>query len=94
MGKGMPAGHMREKIAEPLNILSHGFSLFLDRREELVHGHLDVILVESTEEPSFQVNPRIDGVHMETPKPVKSYPLRVSMNSLVMMASLSITILV
>ena len=44
------------------------------RREELVHGHLDVVLVESREEQSFQVNPRINGVRRETPKLVKGYP--------------------
>ena len=25
--------------------------------------------------PGFQVHPRIDGVHRETPEPVKGYPL-------------------
>ena len=60
---------------ESLNIFSHRFSSFLDHQEELVYGHLGVILVESRGQPSFQVNLRIDGVHRETPKPAKSYLL-------------------
>ena len=40
----------------------------------------------------FQVEPRVDGVYGETPKPVKGYPLRVPMNNLATIASLPITL--
>ena len=65
-------------MAEPLSVLSHGFSSFLNRREELVHGHLGVILVESREESGFQVNTRINGVRRKAPKPAKNYLLESS----------------
>jgi len=45
-------------------------------REELVHGHLGVILVESREKPCFQVNPRIDGAIGKAYKPIKGYPFK------------------
>jgi len=66
----------KRKTAESLNVFPHGFSSFLDRREELVHGHLSIILVESREEPSFQVNRRIDRAAGQTPEPIKGYSLK------------------
>jgi len=49
--------------------------LFFDCREKFVHDYFGNILIESGEEPSFQVKPRINGTLRKTPKPVKSYPL-------------------
>jgi len=74
MGKGMPVGAYKREVAEPLNIIPYRFSFFLDRREELVHGHLEIILIESRNKLDFQVHPRIDGVTWKTPEPVKGYP--------------------
>jgi len=66
---------MRE-IAEFLNVFSHGFSSFLDCREELIHGHLSVILVESRKELSFWVNSKIDGAVGKASELIKGYPLK------------------
>ena len=69
------------EIVDPLNVFSYGFSSFLNRREELVHSHLNVILIESRKKLGFQVNLRIDGAIWKAPKLVKASPLRVPMNS-------------
>ena len=61
---------------KPLNVFPHGFFFFLDHREELVHDHLGVILVESREEPDFQVNLRIDKAPGQALEPIKGYPLK------------------
>ena len=61
---------------ESLNVFPYRFSSFLDRREELVHSHLDVILIESREELDFQVNPIIDGAAGQAPEQIKGYPLK------------------
>jgi len=71
----MQRAHKR-KVVEPLNVFPHRFSSFLDRRDELVHSHLGVILIESREEPGFQVNPKIDGAAGQAPGPIKGYPLK------------------
>ena len=41
------------KIVEPLYIVSDRLSSFQYRREELVHGNLSVILIESREKSAF-----------------------------------------
>ena len=74
-GEGILAGHMR-KIMEPLNVFSYGFFSFLDRQEELVDGHLSIVLVESRKKPGFQVNPRIDGAVGKAPGLIKGYLLK------------------
>ena len=60
-GQWLASGAYEREIVEALNVFPHEFSSFLDRREELIHSYLNVILVESREKLSFQVNPRIDG---------------------------------
>ena len=64
---------VKGEIVEPLNVFSYEFSSFLDHQEELVHSHLVVILIESREEPGFQVNSRIDGAVGNASKPIKDY---------------------
>ena len=64
-----------KKIAKALNVVPYRFSSFLNRLEELVHGHLSVILIESRKEPGFQVHPRIDEVTWKASEPVKGYLL-------------------
>jgi len=44
--------------------------------EELVHGYLDVVLVESRKKSGFQVNSRIDRAIGKAPKPIKGHPLK------------------
>ena len=61
----------KRKVAELLYVIPYRFSSFLDCRKERAHGHLSIILIESTEELGL-----IDGVHGETPEPIKGYPLK------------------
>ena len=87
---GHARGAHEGEIAEPLNVFPRGFSAFLNRREELIHGHLGVILVKSRKESGFQINLRIDGALGKAPELIKGYSLRVPMNSLAMTALLYI----
>jgi len=57
-----------------LNVFPHGFSSFLDRREEFIHNHLGIILIESREEP--EVNPKINGATGQAPELIKGYPFK------------------
>ena len=84
----------KRKIVKSLYIVSYGLSFFLDSGKDFAHGYLSIILIELREEPGFQVNPCFNGVRKETPKLIKGYPVRVAMNSLAMIASLSIILLV
>ena len=77
---------------KPIYVIPYRFSSLLDRQEKFVHGNFGLILVELREEPSFQVNLGINGVIRKTPELVKATPLRVPMNNLAMIASLSITL--
>ena len=45
-------------------------------QQELVHGHIDVIFIESREKSSFQVNSRIDRAAGQAPEPIKGYPFK------------------
>jgi len=65
----------KRKIAEPLYVVHHGLSSFLNRGEEFVHCHFGVILIESGEESSFHVNLIIDETVRKAPESVKSYHL-------------------
>ena len=64
-----------KKIAKALNVVPYRFSSFLNRLEELVHGHFGIFLIKTREEPGFQVDPGIDRARRETSEPVKCYPL-------------------
>jgi len=48
----------------------------LDHQEEPIHSYLSVILIESREEPGFQVSPRINGAAGQAPEPIKGYSLK------------------
>jgi len=75
-GQGHAYGSNKGEIVEPLNVFTHKFSSFLSRREELIYGHLGIILMKSRKESSFQVNPRVDGAVGKTPEPIKGYTLK------------------
>ena len=60
-GKRHGYGAYIRKIVKSLNIFSQRFSSFLDRRKELIYGHLGVILVKWRKEPNFQVDPKCEG---------------------------------
>jgi len=64
------------EITESLDVFPHGFSSFLNRREELVHSYLSFILIKSRKEPGFQVNPRVDGAVRKAPGLIKGYLLK------------------
>jgi len=66
---------IEERNCEIFLCSSSVLSSFLDNREEFVHGYFSDILVETREEPDFQVNPRVNGAVRKTPEPVKGYPL-------------------
>jgi len=48
--------------------------LFLNHREELIHGHFGVILIKLRKEPGFHIDPRIDGVIEKASEPVRLLP--------------------
>jgi len=75
-GQWHASGAHEREVVKSLNVFSHILSSFLDRQEELVYGHLGVILIESREKPGFQVNPRIDGATGQAPELIKGYPLK------------------
>jgi len=73
-GQGHVCRVYERKVIKPLYIVPDRFSSSLDRREELVHGNLGVILIESREKFGFQVNLKIDGAIGKAPEPIKGYP--------------------
>ena len=60
---------------KPLYVVSYRLFSFLDCREEFIHGHFGIILIESGEEPSFHVKLTYDGTIRKVSKLVKSYHL-------------------
>jgi len=52
-GQGYMCRAHKRKVTESLNVVPNGLFTFLNRREELVHGHLSIILVKSSKKLSF-----------------------------------------
>ena len=62
-----------EMIPKSFNVITDRFSFLLHCGKKFIHGYLDVFLIEAREEPSLQIDPRIDGTQWKASELVEGY---------------------